>query len=540
MTYTKSKTKEELYNEYIIQGLSIGKIAKQDGVTSTIVRKLLKKYNIPTRQQQKITQEEIEQCYKLRSDGMSIKEIADVVSRPPNTVQQIFSKTKQTLSRPTQITKKQLINLYITKNLSAPQIAKQLSVNSSSVYNWLKYYNINKNYTPIYKNYDLYDMYIIQDLSIYEIAEKIGEDVQAVRYGLNKLNVPIKQKGWRTVKSCIERCGKENYDALNNKDTLSELCKQYTHVEIGERLGFSQTAISNKVKEFGIKFSPPDSTPERLIKEFLEQYNIELHSNTRSIISPYELDLVLPDYKLAIEVNGCFWHSIRQERIDKNYHKRKTEMCLKKGYKLFQLWDYEITDPIKFYIIKQKLLYAINKLERIYARNTSIVDLNIETEREFLTKHHIQGYKISSYRYGLQDNDGNIVAIISFKKLKDGTVDLIRYATSKGVVGGFSKLLNHFLKNTNYKKIITFANMRFSSTNNVYEKMGFKRIKWNSPNYFYEKSGVILSRQQCMKHKLHKILDNFDPNVTELQNMINHRWNPIYDCGHIKYEFTTD
>jgi len=44
-----------------------------------------------------------------------------------------------------------------------------------------------------------------------------------------------------------------------------------------------------------------------------------------------------------------------------------------------------------------------------------------------------------------------------------------------------------------------------------------------------------MSREKCQKHKLKNIIENFDEKLTEQQNMLNHGYRVLYDCGNIKY-----
>ena len=57
-----------------------------------------------------------------------------------------------------------------------------------------------------------------------------------------------------------------------------------------------------------------------------------------------------------------------------------------------------------------------------------------------------------------------------------------------------------------------------------------------APNYFYFKSGKKLSRQQAMKHKLQRLLgDVFNPELSELENMILAGWIKCADSGNLKF-----
>ena len=63
-----------------------------------------------------------------------------------------------------------------------------------------------------------------------------------------------------------------------------------------------------------------------------------------------------------------------------------------------------------------------------------------------------------------------------------------------------------------------------------------KLINETEPNYFYEKGGLLsYSRTQSQKHKLSKILDDFDKSLTEVENMNNNNYYQVFDCGNLVY-----
>ena len=102
------------------------------------------------------------------------------------------------------------------------------------------------------------------------------------------------------------------------------------------------------------------SKPEKEIGSFLDYLKVNYKQSDRSIIKPYELDIVIPSKKLSIEFNGKYWHSNEKilERTNgkmnaQEYHQMKTDMCNEKGYKLLHIFE---EDWIKD---KQKELYRI-------------------------------------------------------------------------------------------------------------------------------------------------------------------------------------
>lgn len=114
--------------------------------------------------------------------------------------------------------------------------------------------------------------------------------------------------------------------------------------------------------------------------------------------------------------------------------------------------------------------------------------------------------------------------------------ELIRFASKLGVqvIGGASRLLKHF-RNGHDGSIVSYADRRYSN-GRLYESIGFKKIGESKPNYWWTKNHAKLSRYQCQKHKLYKLLGNkFDPAKSESENMLLNGYSRIYDCGNLIY-----
>lgn len=94
------------------------------------------------------------------------------------------------------------------------------------------------------------------------------------------------------------------------------------------------------------------STGERELREWLEitGYSIS-SSNNKKIIAPYELDVVLEDYGVALEFNGEFYHSDRSIALTskgfttgEGYHTNKLDRCRRKGLALAFVWEDDWND----------------------------------------------------------------------------------------------------------------------------------------------------------------------------------------------------
>lgn len=319
--------------------------------------------------------------------------------------------------------------------------------------------------------------------------------------------------------------------------------------KIAEDTGLSHTTIRNRFAKLGINFAYQHNTQTQTSKieiklaRTLEAAGIEILQNNRGIIEATprkEIDIFLPRYNIGIEVNGNYWH-----KNDKTGMLEKTEDCSKQGMKLFHFSDIQLNE--KFDICVSMVLAKCGIFEnRKYARNLEL-DANVSSReaREFMDVNHIQGSTHGgSIRLGLRDQTNNeLLCVMTFGKTrfsKEG-IELIRFASkiNHQIVGGFSRLLKNAIKlNAHWDNIISYAN-RCWSYGEVYEKNGFQFISTTQPSYIWLGGNMTyFTRYQTMKHKLPKLLgeENFDPNLSEKENMINAGYDQFFDCGNLKYE----
>ena len=274
------------------------------------------------------------------------------------------------------------------------------------------------------------------------------------------------------------------------------------------------------------------SGPEKEVLEFVKSiYNEKIIENDRKLIYPQELDIYIPDKKIAIEFDGLFFHSSFQK--DKNYHLDKTLKCEEKGIRLLHIFSDEWY--YKKEIIKSIIKASLGIYERkIGARECEVRDVEINEAKEFLEENHLQGYAPSSIRKGLYYKD-ELVSIITFTKPRfnrNYNWELVRYCNkiNTQIIGGFERLFNH----ANIKgSIITYSDRRLF-TGNVYRKL-FKEEKPTEPNFYYIKDDFHkYSRLQFQKEKLTEDHPEYE-NLTEKQITQILGYYRIYDCGNWKF-----
>jgi endogenous inhibitor of DNA gyrase (YacG/DUF329 family) len=272
---------------------------------------------------------------------------------------------------------------------------------------------------------------------------------------------------------------------------------------------------------------------ETEVADYIKSLGIEnIITNDREVIKPLELDIYLPDFNLAIECNGLYWH--KEDIKGKDYHQRKTNLCKERDIQLIHIWE-------DWWINKKEIIQSIinNKLGlntiKIYGRDTEIKELENKESKIFLEENHIQGAINSSVNIGLYYNN-ELVSLITFGKSrydKEYDWELLRFCNKRytNVIGGASKLFNYFSNNyLNNKTIISYALMDISN-GTLYSNLGFTLKGTTQPNYFYVKDLQRESRLKYQKHKLKDILEKYDENLSEKENMFLNRYLRVYDSG---------
>ena len=331
---------------------------------------------------------------------------------------------------------------------------------------------------------------------------------------------------------------------VNYKTPISIIChkKGNNNIEHGE---FLQTPDAHLNGHGCPKCGNQISDAEKEIICFIEkECGLKCNNHDRTIISPYELDIYIPEKKIAIEYDGLIWHSEKFGK-DKNYHLMKTELCEKQGIRLIHIFEDEWIEHEE--IVKSKLKHILGcdmDLPKIFARKCIIKEIDNQIAKSFLEKNHIQGFARSSVYLGCFCYD-ELVGVMTFKReIKNSDKwELTRFASAinRHCIGVGGKLFKYFVKNYNPTEVKSFADRRWSTTlkDNLYIKLGFIVDNVLKPDYHY-----VVGDNRLHKFGFRKqILLKKYPNSGLTEDMTEHEicqklgFQRIYDCGLIKYKW---
>lgn len=308
--------------------------------------------------------------------------------------------------------------------------------------------------------------------------------------------------------------------------------KNRSAVDIAEELGvYYGTVIERcKIHGFEIKQRSNYSLEETKLVDHFREYNVI--QNCRSTIPPYELDLFFPDYKVAVEINGLYWHSSPEKQ---GKHLEKLELCINNGIDLLQFTDLEVNT--KFSIVTSMISNRLHLSNKINGRDTKIGLVSTSDTRLFLETNHLNGYVNSAINIGLFYRD-ELVMIGTFGKARftDHDYELLRMCSKNGYVirGGFSKILKYF--RSNYSGSLMSYVDRDIGNGGAYVASGFSQCGLTKSGYCWTDGHKTISRFKAQKGQLGSWLKSFDPDKTEKENMVAAGFRQYWDCGNIVFE----
>ena len=207
---------------------------------------------------------------------------------------------------------------------------------------------------------------------------------------------------------------------------------------------------------------------EKFVKDLLDSRNIAYINNTRSVISPLEIDIYIPDLKLGIECNGCYWHSLK----DPLYHYTKYLKCYEMGVDLINIWEDDVIHYPQY--IKSIILSRLSVQSDV--GDLEIQNISNKDARNFLRIWGRPGsHKCKTYK-GIFSND-KLVGIFGFnlihERIKINNISFDGEEVSFGRIIG--AIYDHFDNRVDLLLDNDFGH-------NIYlEKLGF--LKKHNKNY---------------------------------------------------------
>jgi len=264
------------------------------------------------------------------------------------------------------------------------------------------------------------------------------------------------------------------------------------------------------------------SVQEVSLIDFIKSFRNNVVTHDRSLISPYEVDILLPDDKIAIEYCGLYWHSEKFKK-DSEYHLSKLTKCESAGYRLITIFEDEWvhkTDIVKLIL---KSVLNTNKLPEFSSISSNhVAKITNEVGCSFCDAYHLKGSCVDSIVSIGSFCNSNLAAVMTFSEVnKNSRVWEIDRCCCNAVcdsVDLYSTMLRYFNNNYNCKELITYQDRRWS-IGSVYRDVGFKLIGRLKPTCWCFSS----NSKRVSRSSLNRSVDGFSP-----------KYNKIWDCGNLK------
>ena len=343
-----------------------------------------------------------------------------------------------------------------------------------------------------------------------------------------------------------------------DKPSVSQICSD---------IGVTDTTVYDRLISLGLRdlATTNEYSMETELIDFIRKLDatIQIEVHNRSILEGKEIDVYLPEYKIGFECNPTWTHNSSCSDPWGNpckhykYHADKSKLAQSKGVFIYHIFGYEWThrkDAIKSQIIN---LLGCNH-DKVYARNTEVVEVLSLDALEFLDNNHRQGRAQASVRLGLVvKGTSDIVSLMTFGKMRPGIGkksnqsanewELIRFCNKRdtSVVGGASKLFKHFVDCYKPDKVVSFSDIAHTR-GQLYSVLGFNNVSTSDPGYVWVNLDAddYYNRVSCQKKNLVHLFDDVTQSdietKTEPEIMIEHGFVQVFDSGVIRWEWTNN
>lgn len=235
-----------------------------------------------------------------------------------------------------------------------------------------------------------------------------------------------------------------------------------------------------------------DSDIIPIVKDLLNKNKIQHDINGNTIY--------ITNTNLVIEINPNIEHNSNdyaigpkrqspQSKKKRGYHYNKYKLAKEKGITLIQWFGDDLELNTLLNVSFPRMLALIRGYgTKLYARNCQIDKLSARkstTARKFINTYHSQGNAPASEYWGFYHNK-TLIASASFT-IKNDTAELKRlcFKPDTQIVGGLSKLINHFFKeHPNINSVTSFSDNNLGNGHG-YQQAGATLLDETGPSLKY-------------------------------------------------------
>ena len=358
----------------------------------------------------------------------------------------------------------------------------------------------------------------------------------------------------------IEQCRKTSFEryGVDNFAKSPEFSRQSKQTCL-QRYGVENPMMSDEVKErlsdkclekFGVPWSCMREEARMGGRGSNSKPNLQFYTELQEVITntPIQREFVLDkfsyDFKVGdtlIEINpssthNSTWGLFGTKPHDKDYHRNKTAVAERNGYRCIHVWDWDNFSAI---------IQLLTDRPSVYARKCEVREIDVPTAKEFISRNHIQGYARDTIRFGLYYK-GELISVMTFgspRYNKKYQYELVRYCSSWNVTGGVEKLFRYFVRKYNPESIISYCD-RSKFTGDSYTRLGFDSMgECISKHWVSMKTGRHITdnllRQRGFDQLLGQEYGKYGKGASNEKLMLKHGFVEVYDAGQATYVWSS-
>ena len=262
------------------------------------------------------------------------------------------------------------------------------------------------------------------------------------------------------------------------------------------------------------------SKEEQELLQFVKSiHDGQIYTNTRTVISPLELDLYMPSKNLAIEFDGLYWHSDEQQK-DNLYHLKKSKACESIGIQLIHVFEDEWI--YKRQQVESKLMNIIGSSKyTFFASRCQTKEISEDDAKRFLEANDVFDGIVGNLNIGLFHNE-MLIALMSVQLDCDRRLEVVRFCQKNycNVKGCFQKIEQFIVEKYDPKQLVLRVDRRWSSCQDL-KDLGFTLVDVEEPISWRVVGDR--SRMSEMQHKEICIVETIDEDFKNAPK--------IFDCG---------
>ena len=361
---------------------------------------------------------------KFHDEGKSMDTIANEMGfTSRRTVGRLMKELAIETNRKLTITKEELTELYINKNLSPKEISEIKNTTLGKVNTKIKEYGLKKsekdiktawlrNSTSAFQkkygndwpmqnsehlskmNKTFQDEYGVDNPFKSEIIKRKIRETNIEKYSVSSYS---QTESFRELMIGVRK-NQTNYtpkgeELLYNPQKFVEWLYEhrglYNRTQICQMLNCSMSTIRRVSNEMGIDFKlylndEHLSIWEQRFKSVLDSMGLNYHINDRKLLNGLEIDFVLVDHNIGFEINPNYTHSNTEKHyrryVQDDYHIEKSNNAENLGVPLIHIWeiDFDRLEDIILKAINKEIVWIGDYIDRDKTPKMWIKDYNVQ------------------------------------------------------------------------------------------------------------------------------------------------------------------